>query len=55
MGYSNFLDATPGGCSDEPFDMSSEGTITPFGKLLRAHTNYTMIKFFLAFEKTNVK
>jgi hypothetical protein len=29
--------------------------LTDFGRLMRAHTNYTMIKFFMAFEKTNVK
>jgi hypothetical protein len=49
------LDFTHGSFSDEPFDHVSESTISSFGHLLRAHTNYTMIKFFLAFEKTNVK
>ena len=35
--------------SDFQFDISN------FGQLLRAHSNYCMVKFLLAFEKTNVK
>lgn len=35
-------------------DFSKEDQITDFGRLLRAHTNYCLIKFFLAYKKTNV-
>ena len=46
---------TNGSLVDIPFDKTTEGTISGFGHLLRAHINYTLIKFFLAFAKTNVK
>ena len=38
--------------SDDPF--LAEEKLSDFGRLLRAHTNYCMIKFFLAYKKTNV-
>jgi hypothetical protein len=37
-GYSNFSDQM----ANSTFD---ESKITDFGKILRAHTNYTMLKF----------
>ena len=39
--------------SDDQFQ--AEEKLSDFGHLLRAHTNYCMIKFFLAYKKTNVE
>ena len=35
-------------------EFSHEDKLSEFGHLLRAHANYCLIKFFLAFKKTNV-